>query len=539
VGSELTACQSAVLAAEVCPAAQTTGSTLATGIVKNTIFGVIARLAQVGTRLVTVPIVIAHLGLGGYGIWAIIMTVAAYMRFGSIGIKSAFQKYVAEATANGNYRRASQLLSTGSAAMLLISILGLIPISFFSMDLAKAVGVPSEFLKSAAGAISVLAIIMVLSNVGAAFEAIVMGGHRIDIARKFTTLFAVAEALGILVVLYLGFGLFAMALVMGLSEIGFVLCCWIASKKVVPQIHLRGSNVTSTVLRELARYACTYQLVNITEVVYAAIIPVALLRVFGDEAAGVYALAARLVISAQILSDAFLLPILSGGAKVYGSGNLTGMQKLIEKAFKINLGLALFPLSFVAVFGSSIVYAWTGQSPHSFEAALRVLCVSGFFYSFSLLGLVLYRTSGRALHDNIRQALRIVILLVISVFAARLSFVGILVGFAGAEMVGMVFMVFALTTPFPGFHIRPLALQALKLAFATTVTIAAGVILSYIPLQLSHNARVTAAVQVALAVAGCFVAAGPALWITRSISGDERRALGQLLVRRWFRPAIS
>ncbi len=66
---------------------------LAASIGKNTIFGVISGAAQVGTRFLTVPIVIAHLGLGGYGIWAIIMTTAAYMRFGAIGVKSAFQKY--------------------------------------------------------------------------------------------------------------------------------------------------------------------------------------------------------------------------------------------------------------------------------------------------------------------------------------------------------------------------------------------------------------------------------------------------------------
>ena len=160
---------------------------LAHTIGKNTIFGVVARIAQAGTRLITVPVVIAHLGLGGYGIWAIIMTASAYMRFGSIGIKSAFQKYVAEATGTGNYEEANRLLSTGSAAMFVLSICGLIPISLFSRQLAGALGVPPEFLKSAAGAISMLAVIMVLSNVAAAFEAIIMGGHRIDLARKFTT----------------------------------------------------------------------------------------------------------------------------------------------------------------------------------------------------------------------------------------------------------------------------------------------------------------------------------------------------------------
>ena len=68
----------------------------------------------------TIPIVIAHLGLGGYGIWSIIMTTAAYMRFGSVGIKSAFQKYVAEATGNGDFETANKLLSTGCAAMLVL-----------------------------------------------------------------------------------------------------------------------------------------------------------------------------------------------------------------------------------------------------------------------------------------------------------------------------------------------------------------------------------------------------------------------------------
>ena len=89
------------------------GGNLAASIGRNTLFGVVARATQVATRLVTVPIVIFHLGLGGYGIWSIIMTTAAYMRFGSIGVKSAFQKYVAEATGNGDFETTNKLLSTG------------------------------------------------------------------------------------------------------------------------------------------------------------------------------------------------------------------------------------------------------------------------------------------------------------------------------------------------------------------------------------------------------------------------------------------
>src|SRR2546427_5652915 len=106
-----------------------TSRKLAETLGRDTLFGIVASLTQMSTRVVTVPIVIGHLGLDGYGIWSIIMTTAAYMRFGSVGIKSAFQKYVAEATGSGDFERANKLISTGSAAMLVLSIVGLIPIA--------------------------------------------------------------------------------------------------------------------------------------------------------------------------------------------------------------------------------------------------------------------------------------------------------------------------------------------------------------------------------------------------------------------------
>src|SRR5271156_2741242 len=117
------------------PSSPASARNLAHTIGRNTIFGVIARFAQVATRLVTIPIVIADLGLDGYGIWSIIMTTSAYMRFGSVGIKSAFQKYVADATGNGDFEKANRLLSTGTAVMLLISVVGTIPSFLFSKQI--------------------------------------------------------------------------------------------------------------------------------------------------------------------------------------------------------------------------------------------------------------------------------------------------------------------------------------------------------------------------------------------------------------------
>ena len=512
------------------------GGNLAVSIGRNTIFGVVARVAQVSTRLVTVPIVIFHLGLGGYGIWSIIMTTAAFMRFGSIGVKSAFQKYVAEATGNGEFETANKLLSTGCAIMVLVSLAGLTPIALFSRELATLAGVPPEFLSSSAHSFTMLALIMVIANVGAVYEAIVMGGHRIDLARNFSTFFTVAEAVAIVVLLHFGAGLFAMASVMAASEVGFIVSCYVASKKILPQIRVGAGHVTKSVVRELVRFGGSYQLFSMLEILYLSMVPVTVLRMFGDNAAGIYALTTRLVGSALMLPDALVLPILSGGAMVFASGSAAEMRMLITKSFKVTLALGLFPLAFVGIFGPMIVFAWTGEVASSLRVAFWLVCGAGLFQSFSRLGLVLYRASGKALLDNIRQALQIAILLCIAIAAHRLGFYGVLAGLALAELFGMLFMLFALTKAFEAFRVRLLLTDALRLGAAVIVVLSAAGVALLLPIPAVSSPRLAATLQLAKVSLACLMAAWPALALTKSLTGAEGRALVSAFLPRRGRP---
>jgi O-antigen/teichoic acid export membrane protein len=498
---------------------------LASTIGRNTLFGFVASFVQMSTRLVTVPIVIHHLGLSGYGIWNIIMMTATYMRFGSVGIRTAFQKYVAEATGNGDYDRANRLLSTGSAIMLALSIAGLIPIFVFSQRIARMAGVPAEFLKSAAGAIALLAVIMVVANVGAAYEAIVMGGHRIDLLRKFNTLFSVAEAGAIVAVLHFNYGLAAMAAVMGTSEVLYLTCCYFVARGIVPQIDLGLRWLSKDVLYELFRFAGTYQLVSVLEVVYSSLIPVAVLRSFGANSAGVYAVVTRVVTSARTISDSFLPPILSGGTMVFASGSSEKMKALLSKAFKVTLGLSLFPLGFIAVFGPTIAYAWTGQTDPTFRSAFCLVSLGALFSAFSVLALVLYRVSGKALLDNLRQALRILLIVGVVAIAPKLGFVGVLAGLAACELTGMLFMLFALAKTFDVFRAGAVLPGTIRLAVAALLIFVAGVAASYIPLPGPQTSRLFATLRLAEAGLACLIVTWPLLVRTGSLTTAERQAL--------------
>jgi O-antigen/teichoic acid export membrane protein len=278
-------------------------------------------------------------------------------------------------------------------------------------------------------------------------------------------------------------------------------------------------------LYELFRFAGSYQLVNLLEVVYNSLIPVAILRSFGADSAGVYAVVTRVVTSATAIQDSFLPPILSGGTMVFASGSAERMQALLSKAFKVTLGLSLFPLGFIAVFGPTMAYAWTGQSDPSFRSAFWFVSLRALFAAFSLLALVLYRVSGKALLDNIRQVLRIVIILAVVGLAPQLGFVGVLSGLAACEFAGMLFMLFALGKTFAAFRPKVVLPGTVRLSIAALLIFAAGLMASYIPLPGYQASRFFATLKLAEAGLACLLVAWPLLVRTGSVTAAEKQAL--------------
>ncbi len=502
---------------------------LASTIGRNTLFGFAATLTYLVTRLVTVPIVIRHLGLDGYGIWSIIMVTAAYMRMGSAGVKCAFQKYVAEATGSGDFERANRLISTGTALLFLVSIIAVTPISIFSTKLATLAGVPNRFLQDASSSITLLAFIILVANAGAGFESIVTGAQRFDLVRKINILCSVGEAICIVLLLHFGRGLVAMSAVMGVSELFYICYCIFISRRVLPQIKVKPRYISRCVLKELVLFAGSSQLVNFQEVIYVAILPIVILKDFGATATGVYALAAKLVQVGMMAQDNFLLPILSGSSLVFASGSVEEMKLLVLKAFKTTFGLCAIPLSVICAAGTTIIFAWTGRGNDLLESVLILLSLASVFAAISLLQLVLYRASGKSLMDNVRQVIRISLLLLVGATGAHLGLAGTLGGFAVTEFASMMFMFFALKHAFPWFKARVLIPDALKLTLAATATAILSVLVVNIPLPSFMTER-SAAVVHTCAVGGFTLAAAvPLLLLTKALSADEFHVLRRLI----------
>jgi hypothetical protein len=296
-------------------------------------------------------------------------------------------------------------------------------------------------------------------------------------------------------------------------------------------------------------------------------VPIAILKFFGAVPAGIYALAGRLTSSALIGQDALALPILSGGTMVFTSGTAESLKLFFSKSFKVTIAATLPPLAFVCAFGTTLIYAWTGVVDSQLRIAIWLVSLAMLPKAVSLLQLVLYRASGRTLHDNISQIIRIVMVLIVAHFGMRLGFSGVLAGMAFAEYIGVTYMVIAMAKTFHAFDLKILTRDAFRITAATALVIGTGVAASMIPIQLGGLAhlhslmnllggpehlhhlinrlggleRINALMKLSEIGIGCLLMSWPALLVTKSISTAERRSIMDSVVpgRRRVLPANS
>lgn len=511
---------------------------LAASIGKNTLFGLAGNIVHVLARIVVVPVFIRHLGLDGYGIWAVLMTIAAYMTLGGAGVKSAFQKYVAEATGSGDFDRASRLLSTGTVAVLLLALIVLVPLAIFSHSLAIAVGVPKAFLEPASRSIQCLALTAIVTNVSQTYQSILLGAHRIDLREKLNVVLDLLNTLATITLLSLGFGLLAMCVVFCIYEIAGGILWYIFSRRILPAVHVTSRLISRSVVTELVRFGGSYQLVSMLELLYAAILPVAILKFFGAKDAGVFALAARVVSFATLVQGSYLQAILSGGSLVFASGSVKQTNAFIVKTFKAMAVLSILPLAFIALYGTKIAFVWTGKIDPLLEGAVCLLCAAGVCRSLSSLFRVLYRVSGGAMMDNAQLLLGLGVSLVLWPFGPKLGFFGMVGGvqFLG-QFLGLILMSLSLTSRFKGFHASTLAPTLLRFCVAAAVILGTSIIALYLKLSWGISPRVLDTIQLITAAVISLVVTVPALLVTGSISRTEARVMLNTISRKFATPA--
>jgi hypothetical protein len=116
----------------------------------------------------------------------------------------------------------------------------------------------------------------------------------------------------------------------------------------------------------------------------------------------------------------------------------------------------------------------------------------------------------------------------IVIYGHHLGFFGVIGGLAVAELIGMVFMLFAMTSTFHGLTVRMLLPDTVKLTAATLIVLFVGGVVANVSVPWEASERLLASFKLGMLSLTALVTAWLALLFTGALSKNEINAMLQM-----------
>jgi O-antigen/teichoic acid export membrane protein len=320
-----------------------------------------AQLWQMASRLVLTPVVIATLGLEGYGAWTLVFSLCSYALALDAGAGWVYAKLTAELDERGDYVLLSEVVSSelvlvGSAAALGLGVLWLT-----HTWVLPIFGVPQHLFQETERALLVLSVAVVFEATAGCVLGVLAGLQRMDLQYRFIIFGSVAEFATVLPLLLAGLGMAALPLGLLAGEAVSIGAGWFQCRRLRPALRLSPFRASSVGVKQVVQLGIRFQSLSLAGTTLREGIRLLISSLYGTAALGIFHLADRLLSVARTPGLAVISPLMPAFANLGSGRHARRWRRLFLHASKVVGVAAALPLLFAAVFAGPILFAWTGQ----------------------------------------------------------------------------------------------------------------------------------------------------------------------------------
>ncbi len=333
------------------------------------------------TGLVLAPYLFRKLGAEGYGLWGLSFALVEYGTFLDLGFRSAVVKYVAHFWALEDNDGVERIINTGLMYAALVSGAIFAVMVLVSGDLKYFFKISPEFQHS----FKILVIIVslswccnfVFSLFGACLEAI----QRFDFYNQAGVSSTIARAVGIALLLYLGYGLIALGVLVVFTQcLGYTLYYFLF-RRTAPWFRISPRYASLKTLRTMGSFGIHTFVVNVSNLLLNQSPPVLIGHLLPAAFVGFYRLPMNLI---QYTSEAVgRIGIITNAssAEFQARGDSRAIENLAVYANRYSLTLFM-PLALVFwIFSDRIFQRWIPAAA-SYAAPLLPVLVTGYMIGF-------------------------------------------------------------------------------------------------------------------------------------------------------------
>ncbi len=351
------------------------------GFLVNTLWTWAAVVTSLALALLVTPLVIQRLGPDAYGLWVLVFAFTEYYSFVDLGVRSAVVKYVAQHATLGETEELHRVLNTAFAYFglgslgLLAFTLAVAPYASALFDIPPELRRTSVYVLMATGA--GVAANFAFGWQGASLEAI----QRFDLSYRVMIGINVARVITMVVLLLLGFGLFAVVAVTVAGRLLQTALMYRSFMQQFPGLHWSRRFVNRSTFRKLFGYsvftvpstAGAMLLEHGPGVIVGFALPVAYV--------GYYNLPRRLLQSVLDLVHRMGSVTTARSAELAARGDRAGLVRLAVKSNRYGLAVFMPATIFLWLFAEPVFRVWLTPQVAAISAPLLPVFLLGVVFA--------------------------------------------------------------------------------------------------------------------------------------------------------------
>lgn len=350
----------------------------AKSLARSSLYAGLAQIWRIGSRFVLTPIIIAKLGLEGYGTWTLLFGICAYVSMFNTSFGFAYSKFSAEYDRKKDYGRLAEIIGSGIALIGGVAFLALSALWLLRMPILRVLNVPQGLLDDAGWALLIVAVCLLLRmSFGCVFQ-VLAGLQRMDLQHKMTIL---ASALDFVVALFLllgGHGLLALAGGHFCGQVVATGVAWILCRRLCPGLRISPFRASRWGLRQVVSLGGRFQLLSFLNTGIQEGLKMLISGLCGVSVLAVFELASKLLNLGRSMSGSLIAPLMPAFANLHSGGDIDRWRSLYVQSSKIVALAAVVSLVGLVVLADRLIVVWTGNEYPLATWTIRALATAHF-----------------------------------------------------------------------------------------------------------------------------------------------------------------
>ena len=347
-------------------------------LTRNLTSGWLLLVFEVAVAFLLTPFIIAKLGAGAYGVWALMISIVGYMGLIDIGIRGSVGRYVNHYLALKDSRAVSEVVGTANVTLSALSLVALaasfVVAAHFETLFPKT---PPALLVDIRFALPLLAVGLWLSFLSSILGNLLAAREAIYLTNQFALLTLVLRTAAIVWALLAGYGIPALVLVtIGTSSFNLAIAWW-AVRRIFAAETPRLVLFSAARLAEMWRYGVASFTSRTAATLANDSAPVIGMWTLGPEAVAVYSVAMTLTQYARRLIDQAGTVIFPSVMKAGAMKDFEGLKGLYLRYMDLSFAIGSLIFIGLMIFSHSFLGLWVGPT---YQAGAWVVGILAFGY---------------------------------------------------------------------------------------------------------------------------------------------------------------